>query len=254
MSSIDKFEWLDDDVVQYILEVLDDDAEVWNLRNVSKQLKHRIGTARKYRIQPFMAHPAMLNAMCPHKRMWRAARDEFLQDALLGKLDNPAQILAHATQDIEDVLDGGPNGIRELTLYDLCVINNEDVALKMVNIDIPIIKYLIFHVRIPRVQRAELPRLPKKQSHIGIKEILTCPTKKAVKAAGPREHLFEEMLRTCAYLKQELPAAHFLKLHDKYFAFQFGIPHYSQYFDECLQATKEHPSLYNIAIRKRGIL
>ena len=249
MSSIDTFDWIDDDVVQYILDVLDDDAEVWNLRNVSKQLKRRIGTARKYRIQPFMAHPAMLNAMRPHKRMWRAARDEFLQDALLGKLEKPTHFLTHAAQDIEDVLDGDPDGIRELTLYDLCVINDEGVMGKMVNIDTPIIKYLIYHVRIPRVQRAELPLLSKKGAHV-----LTYPTKKSRKAAGPKEHLFEEMLRTCASLKQEMPVAHFLKLHDKYFAFQFGIPHYDAYFDECQEATRDHTPLYNIAVRKRGIL
>ena len=250
MVSSNLFEWLCDDVLLKIINEVNDDAEVWNARSVCSQFKRAIGSRRTYKIQPFMAHSNLLNTMRPDKGMWRAARNELLQDALLGKLKSPIAFLDHATQDIQDIFDDherNPMKILELTLYDMCVINNDHMLDKMIDIKNPIIQYLLCHVRLPRVQRTSIPfcKLDTPES----RNIFN----KAIVVSGPKRHTYEEILRTCSILKTREPLARFLNLHDKYFAFQFQHTHCHHFFRDCLQATREYQELYAIAIRKTTV-
>lgn len=205
MQTLDHFEWLGDDALLHVVDLiyLDDNAEVWNARRVCLRFKNIIGD-RIYALQAFMAHPHLLDAMTPHKGMWRAARDEILQEALLGKLNSPIAILNHATQDVQDVLND-PDKLGRLTLYDLCVITNNNVLVQMVNINIPIVRFIIKWVKIPRRQ---LVALPPASQHL---------KKKALLASGGVNDLYESMIDMCNKLKNHAPFVQFLDLHRQYF-------------------------------------
>lgn len=247
------FEWLDDDVTQATLNLHLDDVQLWSARSVSKQFLRVINNIpRRYSLRKFIAHPTILDNMELHKGMWHAAREECIQDRLIHKyctpkLDHSSDLLKVATQDVNDLLKHYVTS-RDLTLYDFCTLDSDDVLDMMVDIhgrQIPITLYLLTYVTIPRVQRQVLPHL----SDVGLDESSAVRSK----CIPPmrRESLYPMMLRTCSLLKNEKPIARFLELHDEYFAFQFHTPIQDQFFQDCHRTTRGHPSLYDLAIRKR---
>lgn len=176
--------------------------------------------------------------MAPHKRMWRAARDELLQDALLGKLQDPRSILEVATQDVREILMSGDRGYqKELTLYDLCVLTDEDTLSRFVSTNTPIVLWLVKYISIPRIQRRPLPY------HEG-------PSQKAKTASGLSKHLFREVLLMCSMLRQAPPLVRLLHFHDKYFACEFVTN--GTFVRECDEATRAYPQLFKLATRTAG--
>lgn len=236
-----RFDWLCDDVTRLIADQLDD-VDVWNIRMVSKRFGHiEKTTGREYELLPFLAHPDLLNAMTPHKRMWRQARNELLQKALLRSLDDPTRLLTHATQDVHDVLcdERNPDGIRDLTLYDLCVIDDEGVLSRMLSCHVPVVRYMIRHANIPRTQRAMVP----------------CTSDPLPIRFPFSQASYQELLRTCSRLHHARPLQGFLDLHDKYFAFHFHDTTQRLPFDaRCKEATAADPLLFSLASRRTSML
>lgn len=239
-------EWLGDDVMHRVLYCNLDDTDLWKARMVSKEFLRVINEShsilrRRYSIGKFFRHSALLTAMVPHKGMWRAARDEGpgRQYNLINIYYNRSQLAALmkvAKQDVDEVLRdpiANSNQFHHLTVYDVCIVDDDDVLCRFIDRNVPIINFLLRNVEIPRVQRVELTSIP-------CKSYIMTPIS-----------TYRHMLYVCSRLKNEKPIAHFLELHDKYFAFRFRTPFQDQFFEECRDATREYPPLYNLAIRQR---